>query len=447
MDVPERYLINDSRSLKEFSEKSFSGYLKKDVLAIFQKSIVNYKVEDTCNWLVELIISGQIDKIWDKIFAISTKLININCPSLPNYLYTKYSLFNNICQQENYQKNILLLRNNQVIRNHLAEICVNLATMDKEKAINLTKISKNDLYFKNISGKLQAKDTRFINLIYQKNDPEEIKIIINEMINSLNISFKDTMFWLSWILEWEKLNIKKNKTYGCAFREITNVEQKYWNELIWLLWEVILKFCIKKDVDFLNLQVQSLYKLFKFNYAPSKKSKKIPFMIYAIRLITDNYNISTPIFKKYYISLQACCKINIIFLDKKSFEHMDQGMINIIKQKSLSSKVIRDPKEVLKEKEKEKEKEKDKKLKSKSKSKNKDTKISDESNKKFNILGKIDKKIINTGIEKANIIKKKRIRQEYREVRNEVLKNLPITKKESKSGEDFIKEIEDLLEN
>ena len=33
MDVPERYLINDSRSLKEFSEKSFSGYLKKDVLA------------------------------------------------------------------------------------------------------------------------------------------------------------------------------------------------------------------------------------------------------------------------------------------------------------------------------------------------------------------------------------------------------------------------------
>ena len=441
MEVPERYLINDSRPIKHFSEKCFSGYLKKDVLAIFQKSIINYKVEDTCNWLVELIISGQIDKIWDKIFAISTKLINVNCPSLPNYLYTKYSLFNNICKQDNYQKNILLLRNNQVIRNHLTEICVNLATMDKEKPINLSKISKNDLYFNNIKCKLQAKDTRFINLIYQKNDPEEIKIIINEMVNSLNISFKDTMFWLSWILEWEKLNIKKNKSYSCAYREITNVENKYWNELVWLLWEIILKFCIKKDVDFLNLQVQSLYKLFKFNYAPSKKSKKIPFMVYAIRLITDNYNISTPIFKKYYISIQACCKINMLFLDKKSFEHMDDHLINIIKQKSLSSTVIRDPKEVIKEK-----KNKNK-LRSKSKNKEKNSEISDKSNKQFDILGKIDQKIINTDIENSNIIKKNERRKEYREVRNDVLKNLPITKKETKSGDDFIKEIEELLNN
>lgn len=437
MIVPDRYQINDSRPIKNFSEKTFSGYLRKDVLAIFQKSIINYKVEDACNWLVELVISGQTDKVWDKIFTIAFKTINTNSPSLPNYLYTRYALYNSLIKHENYQKNILLLRNNQIIRNHLAEIVVNLSTSDKEKPINLTKITKNYLFLDNIKNKFQAKDTRFIDIIYQAGDPKEIKIIVNEFVYSINNNFKESIFWLSWLLEWEKLNIKKNKTYPCAHREITNVEQKYWNELVWLIWEIILKLCINKDVDFLNLQIQSLYKLFKFNYSPSKKTKKIPIIIYALKLINDNYNISAPISKKYYITLQATCKINIIFLEKKTFEILDQNAINILKQNALSSTVIRnEEKETKPNKKSEKDKPKVKKA-----------KISDETIMKFDILGKIDQRRINTQLENSKIIKKQKNIAKFQEVKTNTLKNLPLTPKESKTGDDFIREIENLLKS
>ena len=115
MSIPIDYRIIDNRSIKDFSKKTFSNYMLKDVVAIFGKSLMNCRIEESCNWSIELLISGAFDKFWEKVFSISIKNININNPLLPKYLHKRYSIFNNYLSK---YENKLDLRNNQVI-----EIC------------------------------------------------------------------------------------------------------------------------------------------------------------------------------------------------------------------------------------------------------------------------------------------------------------------------------------
>jgi hypothetical protein len=85
MDIPDLYKINDTRQIKDFKEKTFSLFLKKDVLSEFNKSIMAGKIEDTNHWATELICSGMIDKIWDKLFSLFTKNIYTYNPTMPSY--------------------------------------------------------------------------------------------------------------------------------------------------------------------------------------------------------------------------------------------------------------------------------------------------------------------------------------------------------------------------
>ena len=155
MTVPERFCIRDTRQLKQFSDKTFSGFKKNDVLTVLQKSIISHKVEEVCNWSSELIISGQIDKIWDRILLISSKCININNPSIPYYIYRRYSKYLQISKE--YQNKLLDMRNNQVIRNHICELMVILTNSNKSKSISLKKIPNNNFNISNIKYKFRAK--------------------------------------------------------------------------------------------------------------------------------------------------------------------------------------------------------------------------------------------------------------------------------------------------
>ena len=115
MVIPSEYLINDKRTLKDFSKNTFCNYKLNEVLSIFEKKLKECKIEEACNWGIELLISGHIHKFWDKIFNIFLKHININNPSLPNILYNRYSKF--ILLLKKHDNNTLLIRNNQECRN------------------------------------------------------------------------------------------------------------------------------------------------------------------------------------------------------------------------------------------------------------------------------------------------------------------------------------------
>ena len=61
-------------------------------------------------------------------------------------------------------------------------------------------------------------------------DPEELRVILNELFFNLKIElggYEKSCYWVAWILEWEKKNKKDKKCFEIEERKITNVNPKY----------------------------------------------------------------------------------------------------------------------------------------------------------------------------------------------------------------------------
>ena len=99
--------ITDTRTIDQFKATTFCGYKKSEVISILFKSIDSKKFEESCNWLVECIISGYTVDIWDRLCLYASKYIHINNTSLPNYIYKKNKLFHNILNT--YNKKIKMI--------------------------------------------------------------------------------------------------------------------------------------------------------------------------------------------------------------------------------------------------------------------------------------------------------------------------------------------------
>jgi len=313
MTIPIDYRINDNRSMKDFSKKTLSSYLLKDVLSIFGKCLLTCKIEDSCNWAIELLVSGQYDKFWDKIFSLFLKNININNPVLPIFIYKRYCKF-----LDYYIKfeNKLELRNNQVIRNMFCEICVVICNSLKLKPLGFSKITQNDFNLNFLGSKMKADRETYVSNKLKFGDPTEMKIIMNEFNYCLNTkNYELCNYWISWALEFEKKNTKKNKLYVCGLREIDNIDNKYKNDLCWFIWEIILKESLKLPNN-ISENIQALYKLYKYDFKPSQKGRKSYYFLYAIKYFTDIYNVDKQIIPNLSVIVQACSNINYIFVDK-----------------------------------------------------------------------------------------------------------------------------------
>ena len=59
--------------------------------------------------------------------------------------------------------------------------------------------------------------------LLEKKDPKELTIVINEFSNVLKeykYSQDEAIYWLMWILEWERIMILKTGKYNCAIRKL-----------------------------------------------------------------------------------------------------------------------------------------------------------------------------------------------------------------------------------
>ena len=161
--------------------------------------------------------------------------------------------------------------------------------------------------------------------------PKKTTIILNEFnFCIINKKYEMAVYWLSWIFHWEKVNIKKTKNYICGYREISNVDKKYHTDLVWFVWEIIIKETSKLNNDDLNLNILSLFKLYKYDFKPSKKTKNSCYFLFAIKYFTDNYIFNKKI-NNYDLLIQVCSNINFIFFDKIKYSVND----NKIKEKII----------------------------------------------------------------------------------------------------------------
>ena len=267
-------LINDVRIIKDFKKISFSGYEKGKVVKKLIESLVSNKIEDACNWAVELICSGHYKELWEVIILYMSKYIHIGSPKLPIYINLRINDFKNIIKNGfvNYE---LQLRNNCNIRNLFSEIILILCYSKKKYSFDLIKIN-TELAFsmENIQTKLKAPNIKFVECVFKSEDPKELFLSINEL--SYHLSKDDSYnaaYWVEWIIEFDHICKKKKQFCICERRTWAKVDWKYQKDSIWLVWDLINFYAGKKDTITKKI-INSLLEIFCLRFTIAKKKKE-----------------------------------------------------------------------------------------------------------------------------------------------------------------------------
>ena len=312
-------IITDPRPLEAFKEKTYSGYKKNEIIKALIKSIETAKIENALYWLTECICSGYILEILDKLCIFSSKIIHINNPKLPEFLWRRYrTLYNSINHIPKKEKHKYIhLRNTQSIRHNLFDIVVTLCISSKSKRYDkYPKINiSTDFQYNTLTQKMNATMQLLPSHIIRFTDPEELRIIMNELYFNLKNKlggYDKACYWISWLIQWEKRNKSKKENFEIEERNIDKVKQNYWKDMIWLVWEVIFLECQNRDLQLLS-QIQSLYQLFRYDYTSGKRNSRLPYLYHSIGYLTLPLQWKISLKNKPELCIQTQCSVNKCF--------------------------------------------------------------------------------------------------------------------------------------
>lgn len=251
--IPNDYVLfnyNNYKS-KDYNKITVSGYKKIEIISALINSITLNNIEESIYWSSELTASAQFnDKIWEKLFILYGKHINISNPNMPSLILTEYYKYNNILSRYNSSSsNELEIRNNQLIRNLIANVITQLTLSQNTDFLNtknLPKISNTDMSMDGIRQRIMASDMNnlYHNNLVHPNDPIEAKIALNEILFHINrISFNDSskqntntritdsikksiFYWIKWLVKAESLMPDKKFVFN-------NSKKDDWSMIIW----------------------------------------------------------------------------------------------------------------------------------------------------------------------------------------------------------------------
>lgn len=332
-DVPYDYCIYDHRLKKDLKSSTLTGYKKNDVVKAMGKAIINSKIEEACRWSIELHVSGMTELIFDELLLIYFKHININNPYYFFYFIRRRKYYYNLIS--NYPKNILLFtRDNQEIRNLICEL-VSILVFTKKNSLfenkSLPKIPKYAFEYKYVKQKIISNNTHNIYKYLDTKDTTETKIGLNEIINLL-YSKKKTFLRISFWYLWLKKYFKENKNLDIIIREninnINEIEHKYRNDWIWMLWNIFLDYShhknkiIKQYINYLFIEYKNKYKGFN-------KNNKNLIILYVFYILTNNINFKVNIRQQERYLIQTSCMINNIYkaIEETLIKHLNYEQI------------------------------------------------------------------------------------------------------------------------
>ncbi len=305
-------LIKDNR--KDFKNTTFSNYKKSQVIKQFEKTLFDGKIEESCYWSSELVISGLFYEIIESCSIFYSKHVNINNPNIIILISESLNSILKIRNLSDYKQDVLKIRNNKIIRDNICKLTFCLCSSQKVKKdiYNLFEISIQDFKDSNFKSNIQTTKNYLISLSKQ-DDPRELIIAGNQLVfNIINKNINKCLYWISWIFQWDKINIQQNKKIYCHKRSFPNIEIKFNDDFIWFIWEIVIN--ISKDYNIRN-SINNLLLLFSYDYSKNKKNSRISILICAILFLIENINFDIPITDKseqLYIALQ---NINILYKD------------------------------------------------------------------------------------------------------------------------------------
>jgi hypothetical protein len=322
------YLIKDVRDENDLRKITFSGYKPSDVKKELFNSLKKNNIEISCYWTAEMVVSGLYIELWDIILLFLGKSIHTSNPFLATYINIKFKEFKKLAEIS-FSKDAINMRNSDKIRKIFSEISIILSLSKKGHEISFIKIEEYEYNILEFRNKLTADKNTYSENLILVDDPQEISIPLNELIYNINNNdLQKACYWAQWIIMYPV--ICKKKGLACLghkrFQHI--IEEKYNKELVWLVWDTLIKLSEKKSKLENNI-ILNLFDLFKIRYRPTQNKKRIYLIYLSIEIMGLNLKSFTPIVfdknkvleinKQYNIVYKQIIKNNLNSLDNSLF--------------------------------------------------------------------------------------------------------------------------------
>ena len=329
----DKYIVKDTRDSTSFKKSSFSGYKRGEIFSEFQKSCSEHKLENALFWMAEIHCSWAVEELFEKIFSYISSKIHLNSYHLPIIIWNHYLYWKSITDINN--NNI----NEQRLRNSLFEIAALLVQCETSRVLQKKKAIKDtDFNIQKLSKMITCSTNHISPNIIKQKDPKVLTIVINELSyclmkhadlqgniqdkkdNNREFYMEKAVYWISWLHKWETVQKKKGGSPDCAYREVTDISKEESCDIVWIIWSVILAECRRRVNDLCITQVAALFNMYKYNFARTKKTGKMPIIIHTLALIIlDNAPVSKTELTNPY-TIQAVMKCNDIYSLKKQHE-------------------------------------------------------------------------------------------------------------------------------
>jgi hypothetical protein len=332
--VPSKYQLVDPRIPTEFKTHTLGGFPKAKVAGALDKALAVNKIEAACYWAFQLMASGMANAVWEKLLAILFKSVNIASPRLPAWIQGKQvAWLRTVIRKELSGPGVLQIRNIQTARNLITEVIVVICQSRRRKLdVCTAKIRDSDFVIGNVHERCQARGSNMISGLLGDNDPSEIRLAANEFcFNLVNKNMQGTLYWLNWILYWERINIKKFKQpFIIQAREVDGIPYNETRDVIWLLWSIVHQVRTRvvrdyrgqmhpaKEIDLLEAQLDSLWKTYIFKWKSGAKSKRLPLLIWSLHYLIYPIDWTIEVIPRLDTYVKAVANVNLMFEKMKT---------------------------------------------------------------------------------------------------------------------------------
>ena len=309
-------IIIDNRTPDDFKKLTFLNHKNTAVFSQLEKNIYNGQIEEACHWTSELICSNKLFELLDFFAEIYSKFININNPTFPHFLLNSCSECVKICNEKKHLQYPLSIRNNMTIRNIICRITICLATSSKGSPMlfKLAKLSNQDFQDSYFNSKITTTQNYLAQIIKQNDNPK-IVLVGNQIVHAIiTKNIATVVYWISWILQYEKLKLKEDKKLLCEPRMFDGIDPKFYTDITWFIWEIIINIPTSNDN---KKQIIALLRLYSHDFSKTKKTHRIPLLLNAMMILISNPNYKTPLMMDVKIVKDALKNVSVLYEEIK----------------------------------------------------------------------------------------------------------------------------------